>query len=68
MTRAPHGQVPPENVFAVALASIDAALAASEAADAALDARMAELDRRTSEELSFYELLGGQAHNENTST
>lgn len=68
MTGAPHGQIPPENVFAAAFASSNAALAACEAAGAALDARMAELDRLTSEELSFYAPLGGQAHNENKPT
>lgn len=57
--------MPPQNVFAAALAAGEAALAAAEAADAALDARMAELDRWTAEELSFYEMLGGQPGTEN---
>jgi hypothetical protein len=58
-------EVPPGNVFAAAVAACNAALAADEAAGAALDAGVADLDRRNAEELSFYEMIGDQASNDN---
>jgi hypothetical protein len=64
VTTSPSDEVPPGNVFAAAVAACNAALAADAAAGAALDAGLAELDRRTAEELSFYEMVGNQASND----
>ena len=68
MTTAPDDRIPSENIFTESVAAIHAMTTSLQAADAALTARLADFERHTSDELTFYELLGGQAHNENSST